>query len=192
MLRTVVIILTIFVIFVLVYEKQNPHLGSAADKQVLKEPQIGLPDPPAFITNPPAWFLLLFNITLVFLILGVVGLLHKLLRPKPDTQTLLVQEAQSALADLEAGGDLQNTVMRCYARMSKVLAQSRDIERDKAMTPREFEIHLAEIGLRDEHIRRLTRLFEGVRYGARPSDRLAEHEALACLKAIVQAYEETP
>jgi VanZ family protein len=152
----------------------------------------GLPNPPTFITNPPTWFLLIVNLLLVLIFLGALWLLWRLLRPKPDTQALLVQEARAALTDLQAGGDLKNVVLRCYARMCRVLRESRNIERRRAMTPREFERHLAEIGLRDEHIRRLTRLFEGVRYGAKPSGRPEEREAIACLTAIVQNYEETP
>ena len=152
----------------------------------------GLPSPPTFITDPPTWFLLIVDLLLVLIVLGALWLLWRLLRPKPDTQALLVQEARAALTDLQAGGDLRNVVLRCYARMCQVLRQSRNVERRRAMTPREFERHLAEIGLRDEHIQRLTRLFERVRYGAKPSSRPEEREAIACLTAIVQNYEETP
>jgi VanZ family protein len=152
---------------------------------------VGLPNPPTFITDPPGWFLLIVDLLLVLIVLGVLWLLWRLLRPKPDTQALLVREARAALTDLQAGGDLKNVVLRCYARMCQILRQSRNIERRRSMTPREFERHLAEIGLRDEHIQRLTRLFEGVRYGAKPSGRPEEREAIACLTAIVQNYEET-
>ena len=87
---------------------------------------------------------------------------------------------------------MRNVVIRCYAKMSQVLRQSRKIQRHSAMTPREFGNHLAEIGLGDEHIQRLTRLFEGVRYGYRPSEWPVEREAIECLQAIVQTYGESP
>ena len=56
------------------------------------------------------------------------------------------------------------------------------------MTPREFEQYLANSGLADAHIRRLTRLFESVRYGAGPPSNAEEREAMACLNAIAQEY----
>ena len=56
------------------------------------------------------------------------------------------------------------------------------------MTPRDFEAHLASRGFRDEHIGRLTRLFETVRYSSSDPGPEAEAEAIACLTAIVNEY----
>ena len=56
------------------------------------------------------------------------------------------------------------------------------------MTPREFEQVLGGLGLRDEHIQQLTRLFERVRYSAAAPGEREEREAEACLSAIVAAY----
>ncbi|HWQ12371.1 MAG TPA: DUF4129 domain-containing protein, partial [Roseiflexaceae bacterium] len=113
--------------------------------------------------------------------------------PRPQSALAqLAREAGAALAGLEAGADLRNTVLRCYAEMSRVLEARRGIQRDKTTTPREFEARLAAAGLRDEHIRRLTRLFERVRYGPRAPGPREEREALACLRAIVEAYGTPP
>jgi hypothetical protein len=62
------------------------------------------------------------------------------------------------------------------------------LQRQEAMTPREFELLLAGAGLRDDHIGQLTRLFERVRYGGAAASERDEQEARACLSAIVQAY----
>jgi hypothetical protein len=150
--------------------------------------EVPAPKPPAFVTDPPSWFLIAINAFLVLLLVGGLWLAWRVWRREPDTQALLVQEIESALSELEAGENLGDVVLRCYARMTQVLRKSRNIERHRAMTPREFEMHLAESGMQDEHIKRLTRLFEGVRYGAHPSGGRAEREALACLTAIVQTY----
>jgi hypothetical protein len=101
---------------------------------------------------------------------------------------LLALEARRAIDTLHAGRDLKDTVLRCYREMSQVLQEQRGIQRQKGMTPREFEKYLAEIGLRDEHIRRLTRLFESVRYGDNVSSERDKREAMDCLRAIVRAY----
>ena len=103
----------------------------------------------------------------------------------------LAVEAQQALADLQSGGDLKNTVLRCYREMSRILSEERGITRPRDMTPREFEQRLAAVGLRDEHLRRLTRLFERVRYGARQAGEHEEREAVACLGAIARTYGRT-
>ncbi|OGF54139.1 MAG: hypothetical protein A2Z21_07130 [Candidatus Fraserbacteria bacterium RBG_16_55_9] len=79
--------------------------------------------------------------------------------------------------------------MRCYHEMSRILSEHRGIRRKRAMTPREFERHLEQVGLRSEHIRKLTRLFEEVRYGAnKKSGEQEEREAVVCLEAIARAY----
>jgi hypothetical protein len=96
--------------------------------------------------------------------------------------------AQAAIESIQAGGDVQSVVLRCYLEMSQVLGQQRGIQRARAMTPREFAQHLAASGVRDEHIQQLTRLFEGARYGAQPPSAHDERAALECLTAIVQAY----
>jgi hypothetical protein len=166
-------------------ERESEPMGAAAGVEV-GVPEV--PEPPAFVTDPPNWFVMAVNAFLVVLLLGGIALAWRLWRRGPDTQTRLVQELESAISDIESGEDLGDVVLRCYARMSQVLRKSRNIERHRAMTPREFERHLAGIGMQDEHIQRLTRLFEGARYGARPSGGRAEREALACLTAIVQAY----
>jgi Domain of unknown function (DUF4129) len=72
--------------------------------------------------------------------------------------------------------------------MNLVLSEQRGIQRQTAMTPREFELYLGQIGLKIEHIRQLTRLFERVRYGAGPPGEREEQEAVACLTAIVEVY----
>ena len=143
------------------------------------------PDPPAFVADPPNWLRALINALIALLIAVALWLLWRFFRSRPNTQTLLVQQAEAALDDLTFGGDLRDVVMRCYASMSQVLRQNRNVERDEDMTPREFESHLAELGLRDEHIRRLTRLFEDVRYGKKSSGERAKLEAVGCLQAIV-------
>ena len=83
-------------------------------------------------------------------------------------------------------------MMNSYRQMTQILAQEKGVHRAKEMTPREFEQHLADAGLGDEHIRRLTRLFESVRYGSNTPTREEEGEAVSCLNAIAEAYVQSP
>ncbi|RME53086.1 MAG: DUF4129 domain-containing protein [Caldilineae bacterium] len=156
--------------------------------------QAHFPEPPPFVTDPPSWLFWAFNIALILVVAGIGWFIWARLRAREedDTQDRIVQEAEEALAALEAGGDVRDVVLRCYVQMSQVLRESRHVERRKAMTPREFEQYLAAAGLRDEHIQRLTRLFESVRYGGKPSTGAAALEANDCLRAIVRAYGTQP
>jgi hypothetical protein len=159
--------------------------GGAAE-----EAEFALPEAPSFIMSPPNWLFTLVNLLLGLLFFVMFWYVWRSRQPKADRQSLLVQEVEKALGELEAGGNLKNVVMRCYAEMSKLLGETRNMKRRQAMTPREFERHLAASGLQDEHIQRLTRLFEAVRYGAKPTGADIEGEAKACLTAIIQAYGE--
>ncbi len=131
----------------------------------------------------------LISLLFAALLIGVAWLIWRRSRArKPAALQQIADEAQSALRDLEAGGDLADTVLRCYREMSRVLSDQRGIARSQDVTPREFERQLAAAGLRDEHIQQLTRLFERVRYGPRQADPQQEREAATCLAAIVRSY----
>lgn len=152
-------------------------------------PATDLPAPADFVSHPPPWFVFTASLILIGLLLAVLWFLwQRAGRGRARPLQLLAQEAEEALADLCAGGNLKDTILRCYAEMSRVLSERRGIRRKKAMTPREFEQHLQAAGLRDDHVQRLTRLFEAVRYGGRRTGEAEEREAQACLEAIVIAY----
>jgi hypothetical protein len=140
---------------------------------------------PAFVPQPAPWLVALVSLVLVALLIAGIWYFWRRSRPVASPVTAL---AQAAIESIQAGGDVQSVVLRCYLEMSEVLGQQRGIERGRAMTPREFAQHLATSGVRDEHIQQLTRLFEGARYGAQPPSSRDEHAAVECLTAIVRAY----
>jgi hypothetical protein len=149
-----------------------------------------------FAASFPQWAVLLTTIGLaVFTAAALVGaawFLWRRSRPPASPLEELAREAQEALDALEDGAEVKDTVMRCYFEMSRVLSEQRGLRRAKAMTPREFERQLKETGLPDRHVEQLTRLFERVRYGARVPEEEEEHQAIACLTAIVQACKGSP
>jgi hypothetical protein len=146
------------------------------------------PQAPDYVQNPPEWLFLLVNFALLFLILLVAFFLWRRFRPKPDTQAVVVKEVRRALSNLDSGLDFKDVVIACYAQMCQKLQESQQIKRHRAMTPREFEEHLSNAGIASIHIQQLTRLFEGVRYGAKSSDAATQNEAKLCLQSILEVY----
>jgi len=144
--------------------------------------------PDEFISQPPQWFVFIVSLGLISLAIGALWLLWRRSRTRETTLERLAAEAEGALAGLRTGADLKDVVMRCYFEMNKILSEGRGLRRAETMTPREFERYLEEAGLRDEHIRQLTELFENVRYGAKAPTEREERAAEACLEMIVKDY----
>src|SRR5215216_2640882 len=93
--------------------------------------------------------------------------------------------ARSSLNDLSSGRNSSDVIINCYLRMSDVVSSTRHLYRNTAMTPHEFSLHLEQAGLPGDAVSRLTRLFEGVRYGNRKSGPQDINEAVSCLKTIL-------
>lgn len=107
-----------------------------------------------------------------------------------DTLTDLAREAQDALDDIQAGGSLRNAVIRCYAEMSRVIGEKRNIQRGITMTSHEFEEYLVKTGLPKAPVQELTHLFEEARYGDRDPGPGEEQRAVACLTSVIKAVAE--
>ena len=75
--------------------------------------------------------------------------------------------------------------------MTEVVSRRRGFHRAVDVTPSEFAAHLEQSGLPAEAVRRLTRLFESVRYGARTSSPRESAEAADCLRAVLHYCGET-
>jgi hypothetical protein len=192
LLRRLINILIVLVLFQLLSRAlRAASLQQGRSSEGVSTALPGLPggEPlPTFSANPGPWLIAQVSTILVALLLGGIWLHWRRGRTQESPLARLADEAQVALADLQSGNDLKDTVMRCYREMSRILSEQRGIARPRDMTPREFEQQLAAVGLRDEHIRQLTRLFERVRYGARQAGEREEREAVACLTAIAQTY----
>jgi hypothetical protein len=97
----------------------------------------------------------------------------------------LAKIARSSLHDLSSGRNSSDVIINCYLRMSDVVSNKRQLHRGIAMTPHEFALRLEQAGLPGDAVTRLTRLFEGVRYGDRKSGPKDVNEAVSCLKTIL-------
>ncbi len=136
----------------------------------------------------PDWFVWAVSIVLAVLVVGGGWLLYRRWR-RPVSRPLkeLAQQAQEAIGEVRAGVSLTDVIKRAYLEMTRILSETRGIQRKAYMTPREFEQRLHEVGLPREHVHRLTQLFERVRYGSKTPGLAEEREAIACLSAIVDA-----
>jgi len=99
----------------------------------------------------------------------------------------LALQAQVAAEQIERGVDLQDIVIRCYREMKLVVSRVTGVKDSAAITPREFTSLLYNAGIEDEHIVKLTVLFEEVRYGGKESS-VRRRDALACLNALASTY----
>ena len=93
--------------------------------------------------------------------------------------------ARASLREISSGRDSTDVIINCYFRMSDVVAEKRNLNRSVAMTPNEFASRLEQAGFPGDAVRRLTRLFEKVRYGGHRTDSSAVNEAVACLTTIL-------
>ena len=113
------------------------------------------------------------------------------LNPTSTPMQKLANIARTSLRELSSGRDSTDVIMNCYFRMSDVVSDKRNISRSVSMTPNEFASQLELAGLPADAVRRLTRLFESVRYGGRKSDSASVNEAVACLTTIMHHCGET-
>lgn len=159
-----------------------------------------LPEMPDFLEFAPggsrSWLVLGISAVLGLLVAGwgVTVILRFLAqrRAPPSPLEQLAREARETLAALRDGEDFTDAVTRCYRQMTQVLARERKLQRDAAVTAREFESYLTEKGLPAAPVHTLTRLFEAVRYGAVPPGPAEVDQALHSLAAIIAACEAQP
>jgi hypothetical protein len=149
-----------------------------------------------FVANPPQWAVLMTATGMAALIaaglVGVVWLLLERGRRSERPLDQLAERAEDAMEALQAGADLKDAVMHCYLEMCRVLREQQGIRRDASMTAREFERYLAQEGLPQAHVGRLTQLFEMVRYGTKAMGKREELEAMDCLAAIIEVCRSLP
>jgi hypothetical protein len=139
----------------------------------------------------PPWATYLISIGVVLALLFLTWSLSRWwrrltrLKPAPNSLDALAAIARSSLDDLQAGRDWDDVIVGCYARMNEAVSRRRGLFRTQAMTPAEFARRLEQAGLPGDAVRRLTRLFEAVRYGGRVSSQREINEAVSCLTAIL-------
>jgi len=157
-------------------------------------PLTGSNGAPVPVFTPPqsaSWitYLVSFGIAALLIILAWrLNVIWKELNVPVNTSPIkkLAGIARASLRDLSSGKDSTDVIMNCYYRMSDVVLDKKQINRNASVTPSEFALHLEQAGLPGDAVRRLTRLFESVRYGGYKSGPSAVNEAIICLTTILQ------
>lgn len=182
-----------FILYLQINVMQNPQQLWLSSPEEAEEQAVETPTPTdVFDPTTPEWIVYATSAGLALLLLGIAWSLWQGWRRRPRPLELVAEEAETALEAIAAGADWQNAIIRCYAEMCEALRRVRGLVRRQALTPREFAAQLEEAGLPGEHIQRLTRLFETVRYGGRQAHAEDEQEAVACLTAVIQFCRGTP
>jgi hypothetical protein len=153
----------------------------AADMTAIDLPMKG------FVSYSPEW--LLYLLSGAGIIAGVL-LIRYFYKNYVETRFKyheLIEQAQTALNEIRSGSEINNTIIRCYANMCKLLDHEKGIRRHVSMTSREFEQNLVKIGIPEAPIRELTRLFEKVRYGSQLDTQLERESAISCMEAIIHS-----
>jgi hypothetical protein len=169
-----------------------------SDEPLLPQPEINsLPEleldtftPPTFEANPKPWMLTLIVIATAVLLAGCVFLALRLLSNRTSLERSpyleLADNAQTTLKEIEeAEMDFDDVIIRCYAKMSHTLQVENGIQRAQAMTTTEFEQGLLARGFPAEPIKKLTQLFEQVRYGRQQPMEFEKQVAVECMGDII-------
>jgi hypothetical protein len=191
--RSLPFILGLYLFIVVIRRLQGNNPGDSPLFPGGSVNQPGLPGlaTPTVVPGPSDTIILLISAILSLVTLSLIGwalwLLWRKRQLDLSPKRRIARQAQSALDALQAGGNLKNTIIRCYYRMSAVINEQRGILRSQAMTPHEFEQYLTANGLPGEPIHQLTHLFEEVRYGDLVVGAAEERVALNSLTAIIVA-----
>lgn len=154
------------------------------------DPRQGTPLVVPTSAEPSSTFTFLVSVLLAGIGLVLIWVVWRWLSRRQGSRTELAVEAEKALQDIRSGADLTETVRACYYRMTAVLEEEAGYERQRGMTPREFEASLQGTGVPVTHIRTLTRLFEQARYGGIQLADDKRQDAVASLRAISGALRE--
>ena len=160
---------------------------AAGEEEVLTE---GWTPPPEVFTAPDSWIVGVVSFGIAVLLLAAIGGIGWLLWRRDREAAplpLLAREAEIALDALYEGGELREIIIRCYAEMERVVAATRGLRRQGAMTAREFEAQLLRLGLPPAPVDGLVQVFEAARYGMRTPATAEQERAIASLEAIIAA-----
>ena len=197
---TILSVLTLLFVFSFLWKdnlnprerEQEPRPGTELSDIGPGVPEGRTPEP--LVDTRPSEILVTIASVLFVVGLGVVGFLFwrwfRASREESPAQDLS-KEARKGLDNIAEGLDVRNAFIRCYIKMTEIVARTKGLERRGAATPREFERTLLEAGLPPADIDSITRFFELARYGHKSLSTRDERKAIQCLETIMRFCEDT-
>ncbi len=182
------------ILLILLRWRNRPFLrepeGAPAGMGGASPPGPDQPFPTLEQVHVPSWAPFLFVLMTLLAIAVFSWLVWRLWvrRAQPSTVEEFADLSRRYAQRLRSGEGVQETILRCYREMCRLLSARFHLEISDAMTAREFEERLAQIGVLEEHISRLSRLFEWARYSSGQPTPQQEREALTLLDDIAQKY----
>jgi len=197
-IRTTIVLLILVFLLSLIMRNQTELEDPVREAEVggPQAPVAGLPVEPLDVEDFQAgrispWIgrglSLALGLLAAFVFVVIINQIRKNREAAPSGLDDLALHARTALTELEDGGDLQNTILRCYAEMSRVVKEVRGLRRDRTVTAREFTDTLVRAKLPRRPVEQLTRLFEKARYSGGATTPQDEQQAISSLRAIVRA-----
>lgn len=133
------------------------------------------------IQSPPiAWQWIAAAILFIIIASGTAFFIFR--EPRQEKlESKIAREARTAMQALQSGNDFRSVILYCYQEMSRVIQEAESINREDAMTVREFECSLKKTSLPTSAIQQLSRLFENARYSR---SELSSADQQLCLNSL--------
>jgi hypothetical protein len=110
-----------------------------------------------------------------------------------DQRAAFAEIAEQAAQEISAGQDWGDAISNCYAKMLDAVGKTHKLgATDKSLTPAEFVALMVDARMPAAPAKRLTRLFERIRYGGKQATQPEIDEAVDCLQEIVAACQGEP
>jgi len=145
------------------------------------------------LTNVPSWAI---GLLIGGVLVGAVGLLYRTMGEEdvvvvdeeeiedgPDLDQFAAAAGRAADHIEEHNADVDNAVYRAWVEMTELL----DVDSPEMYTPGEFADAAVSLGMAEDDVSELTRLFNEVRYGGRDAS-TREEQALDILRNIESEY----
>jgi hypothetical protein len=164
------------------------HTPQSAEPTLVEGPQV----PSSVYVAPEVspWISILITFVGLCVVAALVWLFLRKKVKMVGTLNSLVGISERTISDLQGGGDYSDTILNCYSNMIHVINKERGIKRQGNLTPNEFISVLLRARLPEQPVKRLTRLFEMVRYGGCVASEAERQEAINCLAELVGSNRE--
>jgi len=147
-----------------------------------------------FTPSIPRWIVWTFSSAIIVTVVLIGVTLYRIMHPKEENLEPLPElagQANSAVIAMRNGVDFHNTILQCYTEMIRIVREQRGIQRNSSVTATEFITSLVKLGLPENAVIILTKLFEEVRYGSKKHTPKEEQNAISSLLIIADAFKVT-